>query len=104
MEKKRVFNELRERTSIRNLRAPRDMDFFLDDKTRILYVTLTENGLIDNMQSNAAAFESWILAVKHYLHDIIEKVEIVIHKEALANIGTYNYHFNRFFYRLTLFL
>lgn len=105
MNKKGIFSELRRRVSDNNIRAPRDMDFYIDNSYSKLVVTLKEDGLIGNMQDNAAAFESWILPLKHYLSDMINQVEVVVPNNIAEKLQTENnLHFNRFVYRLSRFL
>ena len=105
MNKKGIFSELRRRVSVNNIRAPRDIDFDIDNNLSKLIVTLKEDGLIGNMQDNAAAFESWILPLRHYLSDMINQVEIVVPSNIAEKLQTRNnLHFNRFVYRLSRFL
>ena len=42
MNKKGIFSELRRRVSDKNIRAPRDMDFYFDKNDSKLIVTLIE--------------------------------------------------------------
>ena len=68
--KKDIILKLREKSGVRGASLPRDIDFFIKDK--ILYVNVKKT--VQNMQANGAAFEGWILLIKSWLEEYIDKV------------------------------
>ena len=102
--KKRVddFEEiialLSKRTNVRDL--PSGYKYYLDKRRKNLTLTLSEKGLKANMQDNESAFESWAIALRYYLKDIINTITIDWPEFSNEN----NVHFNRFVYRLSKFV
>lgn len=95
MYNKLIIKELRRLSKSKVDRLPNGMDFCLVNKT--LYVNVKVPSL--NMQEDGVAFESWILILKAWLGDLIEKVELSFSQ--VVSLGDYsNFHFNRFLYRI----
>ncbi len=96
--KKDIILKLREKSGVRGASLPRDIDFFIKDK--ILYVNVKKT--VQNMQANGAAFEGWILLIKSWLEEYIDKVELdYIVPEIKESYGSSKAgHYNRFLYRL----
>lgn len=64
MEKYQILESLRK--VYKPARFPRDIDFSSTDGT--LYIKLSVKGLIDNMQTDCAAFEGWAIVLKTSLN------------------------------------
>lgn len=104
--KKEIINLLKEQLSKENVESshiglPRDMDF--SSQNGIMNVHLTNTVL--NMQTNGAAFEGWIIALKTSLPYITRKVEFEFPAALLTKrLGNPEAcHYNRFLYRLANF-
>ncbi len=95
-----IIKALSEKTGVKDL--PRDYKYKLDIRKKCLTLTLLEKGLKANMQNNESAFESWAIILKYYLDDIVKTV--MIDWEDLHGNENNNLHFNRFVYRLSMFL
>ena len=97
--KKEIVILLKERTKVSHAGLPRDIDFSIDDSKLKVFI----NNPIQNMQTNVAAFEAWILALKSCLPAEIKYVELDF--ELPINLsGRYGTsqicHYNRFLYRI----
>lgn len=80
------------------------MDFLSEDG--ILHITMTTTGLMENMQTDVAAFEGWAVAIKTICPDLANKVIIAwehpsetAQKENKTGVP----HYNRFIYRAIRF-
>ena len=93
-------NMLSQRTEVSDL--PQEYTYKIDKQKKNLVLTLSMKGLTANMQDNGSAFESWAIALRFYLGDIIQTV--TIDWETIPNTDIFNLHFNRFVYRLSLFV
>lgn len=98
MNKKEIINELKIKSGAVRVGLPRDIDFAIEDRTlymRVLHPTR-------NMQENCAAFEGWLLTIKSWLSDYIDKVELdFIIPDNIEKYGTSRAgHYNRFLYRV----
>ncbi len=93
----KVKGLLREKLSNADLTT--HFGYKLDVRRKELTMMISTKGLGDNMQSDAAAFESWAIVLKCYLHEYINTV--IINWE--TDISE-NRHFNRFVYRLAKFV
>lgn len=93
-------NMLSQRTEVSDL--PQEYTYKIDKQKKNLALTLSMKGLTANMQDNGSAFESWAIALRFYLGDIIQTV--TIDWETIPNTDIFNLHFNRFVYRLSLFV
>ena len=99
LNKERIIERLRTYSSINRASLPRDIDFVI--KNGILEV-LVKN-VTSNMQSDAAAFESWIVILKYWLDEEVESVVLNfnIPKEITGLLGKpKECHYNRFLYRV----
>ena len=81
---------------------PQDYEYKYEKQTKNLVITLLTKGLTANMQDNGSAFESWAIILKFYLNDAIDTV--TIDWKELPHDDKNNFHFNRFVYRLSLFI
>lgn len=97
MNKTEIFDKLR--LLHKSLREPGNIDFA--SKDGILTITMTEKGLIANMQNNESAFEGWAIAIKSLLPEMAKKV--IISWEA-NTISESNTHYTRFLYRVAKFI
>lgn len=76
----------------------------VEKRGEIVILTLQDNGLIANMQSDAAAFESWALVIK----SAFEKSNASVRVRIDGNVPDHllekdKKHYNRFLYRLSKF-
>lgn len=99
------FDELKELLSkkVPGSDLPQNYGYQLDKDNKVLTMTVLKRGLTSNMQDNEAAFESWAIALKYYLSDIIERV-IIDWEEDIVRPQKGYMHYNRFLYRLTKFV
>ncbi len=96
MKKEEIFIKLKDETKINNLKSPSKIDFEIDDKTRILIITVnSELAEKENMQKDNLAFESWMLCIKASKHLHISKVEL-----SWKPSNTTSAHYNRFKFRV----
>ena len=93
-------NMLSRKTEVSDL--PQEYTYKIDKQKKSLVLTLSKKGLTANMQDNGSALESWAIALRFYLDDIIQTV--TIDWETIPNTNISNLHFNRFVYRLSLFV
>lgn len=98
-----IVSILKDKNKNSHVGLPRDIEFSIQDD--ILKVFIKKPTL--NMQSNSAAFEGWITALKACLSDLIKKVELDYSKPIdlpTSRFGTPKIcHFNRFLYRINNF-
>ena len=97
MNKIEIFDNLR--LLHKSLREPSNIDFI--SKDGILTITMTEKGLIGNMQNNESAFEGWAIAIRSILPNVAKKVVI---SWAANSISENNTHYTRFLYRVIKFI
>lgn len=97
---KLLKNMLSRKTEVSDL--PQEYTYKIDQQKKNLVLTLSMKGLTANMQDNGSAFESWAIALRFYLSDIIQTV--TIDWETVPNNDNINLHFNRFVYRLSKFV
>lgn len=102
--KKEIEILLRHATECSGIRLPRDIEFFSQNGILNIYVC----NPIQNMQTNGAAFEGWIVALKTWLPYIARRVELDFSLpadfEAKGFGNPETCHYNRFLYRLNNFL
>ena len=82
-----------------NADLPKYYEYILDKSKKNLTLKVLERGVKSNMQENEGAFESWAIALKYHLRDIIETVTI-----DWDIVTDDNLHFNRFIYRVAKFV
>lgn len=93
-----ILTCLKKKTSYNRLKFPESITFESDNG--ILKVTMTQNGLKENMQENPAAFEGWVLAIKAIAPELANEVKIQWKgDDATKN----NVHYIRFIYRVIKF-
>lgn len=95
-DKSEILEELKETTRLNGLKLPEHLDLASVDGT--LFITLTERGLLANMQTDSSAFEGWAFAIKAVCPEIAKKVVIQWHKPEQSNP-----HYTRFLYRAIKF-
>jgi hypothetical protein len=71
-----------------------------DGNSRNVVVTLSKDAVCQNMQSNAAAFESWILALKSW--GVIDRA-LLRWEIPLSDENSKKCHYQRFLYRVNFF-
>ena len=71
---KLLKNMLSRKTEVSDL--PQEYTYKIDQQKKNLVLTLSMKGLTANMQDNGSAFESWAIALRFYLSDIIQTVTI----------------------------
>ena len=99
------YNTIREELQKvhQNADLPSCFDYKYNKNNYILTITVKKQGLRENMQKDASAFDSWAIALKYYLKNIVHG--IIIDWEDDINEGEKGYyHYNRFLYRLTKFV
>lgn len=82
------------------IELPSYIDFSIEKSE--LKIILSRKSITENMQTDAAAFESWAILLKNLLMDKIEKVLITLDNSVI--IPEKNLHYNRFLYRLDKFI
>lgn len=94
-----IAARLKEKTNIPGIRLPSNIDFAIQENVLKVFI----NKPTQNMQTDGAAFEGWILALKSWLSDDIQYVEIdfslpdnLSGRYGNARTG----HYNRFLYRI----
>lgn len=100
MKKEEILKELKKITSNKDLRFPEALD--IESNDGVLSLTMTTNGLKENMQENPAAFEGWAIAIKAIAPDLAKEVHIKWHGMGLKQGTEYN-HYRRFLYRVIRF-
>lgn len=100
MNKEEILKLLKNETRNTNLRFPEGLEVVSDNG--ILTITMTQNGLQDNMQNDHPAFEGWAIAIKANAPKLAEKVIIKWYGIGLGTGTTYN-HYRRFLYRVFRF-
>lgn len=86
-----------------NADIPSQYEYIYDSKKKDLTLRVKIKGLKSNMQDDEAAFESWAIALKYYLKDIIDTVTIDWERDFVKGEEGY-LHYNRFVYRLLKFV
>ncbi len=99
MKNQEIAYKLRQITHNNNISLPKSIDFEVLDG--ILRVDISDKGVCSNMQSNESAFEGWILCLKAWLPDLIEKVSISWNPTTPKPDP---FHYERFKYRLWKFI
>jgi hypothetical protein len=94
-----IIRLLKENITARGIRLPRDIDFSIENDVLKVFI----NRPTQNMQTNGAAFEGWIIALKAWLSDKIKSVELdfsvpvnITGYYGASEVG----HYNRFLYRV----
>ena len=100
MNKEEILKLLKNETRNAYLRFPEGLEAESDNG--VLTITMTQNGLQDNMQTDHSAFEGWAIAIKANAPQLAEKVIIKWHGIGLGVGTTYN-HYRRFLYRVVRF-
>ena len=100
MKKEEILKKLKDITSNKDLRFPKALD--IESNLGILTLTMTSEGLQENMQKDPAAFEGWAMAIKAIAPELANKVFIKWHGIGLDNGASYN-HYRRFLYRVIRF-
>jgi hypothetical protein len=94
---KRWEAELRQVFCLEQCRFPASSEIEIGGTREQATITMKKKGLIENMQTDAAAFESWALAL--LLHCGVQSVQISMDPGA----GPEGLHYERFLYRLKRF-
>lgn len=100
MKKEEILTQLREITSNKDLDFPKELG--IESNDGVLSLTMTSQGLVNNMQDNPAAFEGWAIAIKSIAPDLAKKVVIKWRGMGLKQGTEYN-HYRRFLYRVIRF-
>lgn len=99
LDKLEILKKLREFSKVKTALLPRDIDFCINDKVLKIFVHYPSQ----NMQTNNASFEAWAIALKYWLKDEIEQVELdfqLREGHEFGNVRSEGGHYNRFLYRL----
>lgn len=107
MNKESILKSLRDACSNYKIKFPQNIEFQIKDNT--LYIKLLASEIVQNMQTDAAAFEAWALVLKYFLPNLVHNVVIdwePVKPKVLknGNASAEMLHYNRFQYRLTKFL
>lgn len=89
------FNEGQEKN--RNISFPRDIDLEAINDYELL-MTIRNDGVLKNMQTDASAFEGWILVLRNYGYK-----KFVLKWSIPDSDCTNNVHYQRFMYRVSKF-
>jgi hypothetical protein len=89
--------ELRKVACLRGCQFPRSTEIEIGGTREQATITMKEKGLHSNMQTDAAAFEAWALAL--LLHCDVQSIRIGLDPAA----GAKGRHYERFLYRLKRF-
>ena len=82
-----------------NAKLPSTLGYVYNEKEKALKLVVKSKGLKANMQDDAAAFDSWAIALKYYLKEYISTIIIDWERDFSKNL-----HYNRFVYRLAKFV
>lgn len=99
LEKDKIKSLLKEYSKVQRADLPRDIDFIINNRVLRVYI----KNAAQDMQRDSAAFEGWVLILKHWLSDKIDYVELDFEeRDDLANKygSSETCHYNRFLYRL----
>lgn len=96
MNRQDIAKVLKEKTRVRNIQLPKDIDFSINN--RMLILKLSEKGILSNMQEDKSAFEGWAICLRYWLKDYIDHVFIDWDNYWLKSL-----HYNRFKYRIYKF-
>lgn len=99
MKNQEIAFQLHQITQNGNIHLPESIDFELSDG--ILKVGISDKGVCANMQSNESAFEGWVLCIKAWLPDLIDKVSIFWDP---TTPKSNTLHYERFKYRVWKFI
>jgi hypothetical protein len=97
--KTEIIKKLKKYSNVSGVSLPRDIDFSV--KNRVLRVIIKNPA--QDLQTDSAAFEGWILVLKCWLSDKIDYVELDFEarNDLLYGYGSSEAcHYNRFLYRL----
>jgi len=101
MNKLEILQKLKTSTGNTGSRLPGDMDFEINKGA--LKISLHDDALLQNMQTDISAFEAWSLILKRWLPDIdkvvIQWEEPLLHFEK----GASGQHYQRFLFRVLSF-
>lgn len=99
IEKEKIIALLKEYSGVSGADLPRDIDLSVKNKVLRVFV----KNAAQNLQNDSAAFEGWVLILKHWLSGEIEYVMLdfearkdLMHKYGSPESG----HYKRFLYRL----
>jgi hypothetical protein len=98
--KREIINLLKKRTKCSGIRLPESMEFSINKGVLKVHVNKPDR----NMQTDGAAFEGWITALKVWIPDLIKTVELDfsppsdLSGEKIGNPK--RCHYNRFLYRV----
>jgi hypothetical protein len=84
-------------SALKACQFPKSSEIVLGGTRELATITMKEKGLLANMQSDAAAFEGWALAL--LCHCQVQRVQIAIDPAARKE----GLHYQRFLYRLKRF-
>lgn len=98
MEKTEILNQVRKLCP--SARFPKKMGFSI--KNDCLIITVAQDGLVSNMQTDESAFEGWAVCLKSLLPQYIQNVEIAGNVPDMMSANQLE-HYNRFVYRLYKF-
>lgn len=99
MKNQEIACRLRQIIRNKSINLPKSIDFEVSNG--ILKVNIPDKGVCANVQSNESAFEGWVLCLKAWLPDLIEKVSICWDPTTpKSNL----LHYERFKYRVWKFI
>lgn len=101
MNKENIITELRQKTGNNRIQLPQDVNFNIKDRT--LTITLSDAGVVANMQDNNSAFEGWAICLKYWLKDYIDTIVIDWNTRIELSNQNIRQHYERFKYRIHKF-
>ncbi|OGS23316.1 MAG: hypothetical protein A2252_09550 [Elusimicrobia bacterium RIFOXYA2_FULL_39_19] len=99
MDKLQLLKVLKERINNRAIRFPANLG--IEENNNIVRIDLTDSSVIANMQTDDAAFESWILCMKAILDDNQTEYRFALDWNPPVDLN--NKHYQRFLYRVFKF-
>lgn len=101
MNKQEILSELKENTKNKSVKLPESIGFKLSK--RVLYITISDEGVSTNMHDNKSAFEGWAICLKAHLPNFIDRVSICWN-DIIPETKVLRQHYERFKYRVFKFL
>lgn len=101
MNKQQILQSLKKSCSCFTIKLPVPLDFSLDKAC--LIISIPKNKIVENMQTDSAAFEGWALVLKRWITEI-NRVVIEWEEPDISSVSANEMqHYQRFLYRAKRF-